>query len=57
MKTFEAYVFGGIGRKVLIEADTQKEAELEAMREFKALVGAEGDVEVLEIKEIGEKSC
>jgi hypothetical protein len=52
MKTYEAYVFGGTSRRVIVEANTQKEAELEAMREFKALVGAEGDVEIVDIKEM-----
>jgi hypothetical protein len=54
MKHYEAYVYGGTSRSILVEANSQQEAELEAIREFKALVGAEGDVEVLDIQEIGD---
>ena len=54
MNTYEAYVYGGTGRGVIVEANSQQEAELEAIREFRALVGAEGDVEVLDIQEIGD---
>lgn len=54
MKHYEACVYGGTSRSVIVEANSQQEAELEAIREFKALVGAEGDVEVLDILQIGE---
>lgn len=54
MLTYEAYVYGGTGRSVIIGANNEQEAELEAIREFRALVGAEGEVEVLHIKEIGD---
>ena len=54
MNTYEAYVYGGTSRSILVEANSQQEAELEAIREFRALVGAEGDVQVLDIQEIGD---
>lgn len=51
MKTYEAYVIGGTSRRVIIEAKNLVEAELEAIREFTALVGAEGHVEVVDIEQ------
>ncbi len=54
MKTYEAYVFGGTSRRVIVEAANEKEAELEAIREFTALVGAEGTVEIESIELINE---
>lgn len=54
MKTYEAYVSCKIGRSVIVEAHSEEEAELEAAREFKALVGAERDVEVVDIREYSD---
>ena len=56
MKTYEAYVSGGTSRRVIVEAKNQVEAELEAIREFTAIVGAEGHVEVMDIEQIGDES-
>jgi len=50
--TYEAYVFGGTSRRVIVEATNKKEAELEAIREFISLIGAEGTVEVESIEKI-----
>ena len=55
MKTYSAYVCGEIGRRVYVEATGQQEAESEAIEEFRAIVGAEGDVEVIEIEEVEEE--
>mgnify|MGYP006161116819 FL=1 len=52
MKTYSAYVYGGTGRRVLVEANSQQEAEVEAIEEFRALVGADGDIEVIDISEL-----
>tara|TARA_R110000744_G_scaffold256162_1_gene371611 strand:- start:25 stop:195 length:171 start_codon:yes stop_codon:yes gene_type:complete len=56
MKTYSAYVYGGTGRRVLVEAESQQEAEVEAIEEFKALLGADGDIEVIDISELEEKA-
>ena len=52
MNTYEAWVTGVTGRRVTVEAKNQKAAEIEAMREFTELVGAESDVEVIDITRI-----
>ena len=52
MKIYSAYVYGGTGRRVLVEANSQQEAEVEAIEEFRALVGADGDIEVIDISEV-----
>jgi len=52
MKKYSALVYGGTGRRVYVEAESQQEAELEAIEEFKALVGADDDIEVIDIKEM-----
>jgi hypothetical protein len=52
MKTYSAYVYGGTGRRVLVAANSQQEAEVEAIEEFRALVGADGDIEVIDISEL-----
>lgn len=52
MNTYEAWVTGVTGRRVTVEAENQKAAEIEAMREFTELVGAESDVEVIDITRI-----
>ena len=52
MKTYEAYVTGTTSRRVTISALNQKAAEVEARREFTALVAGESDVEVISIKEL-----
>lgn len=49
MNTYETYVTGVTGRRLTIQAENQKAAEIEALREFTALVGAESDVEVIDI--------
>ena len=54
MNTYEAWVTGVTGRHVTVEAENQEAAEIEAMREFTELVGAESDVEVIDIKRIDE---
>lgn len=54
MKVYEAWVTGVTGRHVTVEAENQEAAEIEAMREFTELVGAESDVEVIDIKRIDE---
>jgi len=56
MKIYEAWVTGVTGRRVTVEAKNQKAAEIEAMREFTELVGAEHDVEVIDIKQIEDES-
>ena len=56
MKSYSAYVYGGTGRRVYVEASSQQEAELEAIEEFIALVGADGDIEVIDIEEIEDES-
>tara|TARA_R100000541_G_scaffold7026_1_gene14593 strand:- start:295 stop:468 length:174 start_codon:yes stop_codon:yes gene_type:complete len=54
MNTYEAWVTGVTGRRVTVEAENQEAAEIEAMREFTELVGAESDVEVIDIERIDE---
>lgn len=49
MNTYETYVTGVTGRRLTIQAENQKAAEIEALREFTALVGAESNVEVIDI--------
>tara|TARA_B110000908_G_scaffold21056_1_gene23668 strand:- start:458 stop:625 length:168 start_codon:yes stop_codon:yes gene_type:complete len=51
MKTYSAYVYGGTGRRVLVEAINQQEAEAQAIEEFIALVGADTTAEVIDISE------
>lgn len=55
MKIYEANVSGGTSRRVTVEAKNQAAAKLEAIREFTELVGAEGHVEVVDIKQIGDE--
>jgi hypothetical protein len=53
MKTYSAYVYGGVGRRVLVEAESPEEAEAKAIEEFVALLGADReDVGVEEIEEM-----
>jgi|TARA_R110000803_G_scaffold140154_1_gene206744 hypothetical protein len=52
MKTFEAWVTGVTGRRVTVQAENQEAAEIEAMREFTELVGAEDNVEVVDIEQV-----
>ena len=52
MNTYEAWVTGVTGRRVTVQAKNQKAAEIEAMREFTELVGAEEDVEVVDIEQV-----
>ena len=54
MNTYEAWVTGVTGRRVTVEAENQEAAEIEAMREFTELVGAESDVEVIDITRIDD---
>lgn len=54
MNTYETYVTGVTGRRLTIQAENQKAAEIEALREFTALVGAESDVEVIDIEKIDD---
>ena len=54
MNTYEAWVTGVTGRRVTVEAKNQEAAEIEAMREFTELVGAESDVEVIDITRIDD---
>ena len=56
MTTYSAYVYGGTGRRVYVEAENWQEAEIEAIEEFKALVGADGDIEVIDIEEMEDES-
>ena len=56
MKTYEAWVTGVTGRRVTVEAKNQKAAEIEAMREFTELVGAEYGVEVIDIAQVENES-
>ena len=49
MNTYETYVTGVTGRRLTIQAKNQKAAEIEALQEFTALVGAESNVEVIDI--------
>jgi|TARA_R110000823_G_scaffold268566_1_gene388459 hypothetical protein len=56
MNTYEAWVTGVTGRRVTVEAENQKAAEIEAMREFTALVGADCDVEVIDIEQVEDES-
>jgi hypothetical protein len=51
MNSYSAYVYGGTGRRVYVEAINQQEAEAQAIEEFIALVGAD-DVEVIDISEV-----
>lgn len=55
MNTYEAWVTGVTGRRVTVEAKNQEAAEIEAMREFNELVGAESDVEVIDITRIDDE--
>jgi len=54
MKTYEAWVTGVTGRRVTVQAKNQKAGEIEAMREFTELVGAECNVKVVDIEKIDE---
>ena len=54
MKTYEAFVTGVIGRHVTVQAKNQEAGEIEAMREFTALVGTDCDVEVVDIERIDD---
>jgi hypothetical protein len=51
MNTYEIHVTGITGRHLTIQAENQEAAEIEAKREFSALVGtvADSDVEVVDI--------
>ena len=54
MNTYETYVTGVTGRRLTIQAENQKAAEIEALREFTALVGAESNVEIIDITRIDD---
>ena len=56
MNTYEAFVTGVTGRHVTVQAENQEAAEIEAMREFTALVGADCDVEVIDIEQVENES-
>tara|TARA_R110000823_G_scaffold310006_1_gene434649 strand:+ start:47 stop:340 length:294 start_codon:yes stop_codon:yes gene_type:complete len=49
MNSYNAYVTGMTVRRIKVQAEDQKDAEAQAMREFTALVGATDDVEVVDI--------
>ena len=49
MNSYDAYVTGMTVRRIKVQAEDQKDAEAQAMREFTALVGATDDVEVVDI--------
>ena len=49
MNSYDAYVTGMTVRRITVQAEDQKDAEAQAMREFTALVGATDDVEVVDI--------
>ena len=64
MKTYEIFVRGVTTRIVLVEAENQEAAEIEAMQEFSLLVGAsvhsamhgtEG-VEVVSVEELSDQA-
>ncbi len=55
MNTYEAYVTGVTGRRLSIQAENQKAAEIEALREFTALVGADDNVEVVDITRVDDE--
>jgi hypothetical protein len=56
VNTYEAWVTGVTGRRVTVQAKNQKAAEIEAMREFTELVGAEFGVEVINIEQVEDES-
>jgi len=56
MNTYEVYVTGVTGRRLTIQAENKKTAEIEALREFTALVGAESNVEVIDIEQVEDES-
>ena len=55
MNSYDAYVTGMTIRRVTVQAENQKAAEAEAMREFTALVGGTDDVEVVDIEIINDE--
>ena len=54
MNSYDAYVTGMTIRRITVQAENQKAAEAEAMREFMALVGGTDDVEVVDIEIIND---
>ena len=58
MNTYKAFVTGVAlrWRHVTVQAENQEAAEIEAMREFTALVGADCDVEVIDIEQVENES-
>ena len=54
MNSYDAYVTGMTIRRITVQAENQKAAEAEAMREFMALVGGTGDVEIVDIEIIND---
>lgn len=54
MNTYETWVTGVTGRRLTIQAENQKDAEIEAMRKFTALVDTDGDVEVVDITRVDD---
>ena len=57
MKTYKVHVTGIVGRHLTIQAENQETAEIEAKREFSALVGTvdDGDAEVVDIDRIDDE--
>jgi hypothetical protein len=55
MNSYDAYVTGMTIRRITVQAENQKAAEAEAMREFMALVGGTDDVEVVDIEIINDE--
>jgi hypothetical protein len=53
-KTYEIFVRGVTARHVIVEAENQEAAEIEAKREFSLLVGAFVDSDELEIVKVEE---
>jgi|TARA_R110000796_G_scaffold137570_1_gene253698 hypothetical protein len=54
MNSYDAYVTGMTIRRITVQAENQKAAEAEAMREFMALVGGTEDVEIVDIEIIND---
>lgn len=50
MNSYDAYVTGMTVRRITVQAEDQKDAEAQAMREFTALVGGTDDTEVVDIE-------
>ena len=57
MKIYKVHVTGIVGRHLTIQAENQEAAEIEAKREFSALVGTvdDGDAEVVDINRMDDE--